>query len=89
MSKIWLGVLLVIFGVLSLLNSMGFIGTDLYSEYVNLARKYWPGLLILLGCQIIVRDKNPNLAQFLKWLIILLVGFWVFCTVFVERNWVI
>lgn len=89
MNKIWLGVLLIIFGVLSLLNSMGIIGSDLYGEYLSLARKYWPGLLILIGCQIIVREKNPSLAQFIKWVIILLVGLWFFCTVFVERNWII
>lgn len=89
MSKIWLGVLLIIFGTLSLLNSMGIIGSDLYMEYLNLAQKYWPCLLILLGLQIIAREKNPKSAQFLKWLLILLIGLWFFCMVFWERKWII
>ncbi len=89
MSKIWLGVLLIIFGTLSLLNSMGFISSNLYIEYLNLTRKYWPSLLILFGLEIVVRDKNPKLAQFIKWSIIFLVALWIFCMIFIERNWVI
>ncbi|NLW47954.1 MAG: hypothetical protein GXY86_11540 [Firmicutes bacterium] len=89
MSKLWLGILLILFGTLSLLNSIGIISSNLYREYLNLARKYWPCLLILLGLQIIAWEKNPKLAQFLKWLLILLIGLWFFAMVFMERNWII
>lgn len=89
MSKICFGILLIIFGSLSLLNSMGIIRSNLYLEYLDLARKYWPFLLIILGVQIIAREKNQKLAQFLKWLLILLIGLWFFCMVFMERSWII
>jgi hypothetical protein len=89
MSKVWLGILLIVFGTLSLLNSIGVISSNLYMEYLNLARKYWPSLLILLGFQILAWEKNPKLAQLLKWLLILLIGLWFFCMFFMERNWII
>lgn len=89
MSKIWLGILLIIFGSLSLLNSMGIIRSDIYMEYLDLARKYWPVLLIILGAQIVAGEKNQKLAQFLKWLLILFIGLWFFCVIFMERSWII
>lgn len=89
MSKICLGILLIIFGSLSLLNSLGIIGSNLYLEYLDMARKYWPFLLIIFGAQIVAREKNQKLAQFLKWLLILLIGLWFFCMIFMERSWII
>lgn len=89
MSRIGLGILLIIFGALFLLNSLEIIRPDFAMEYLNLVRKYWPGLLILSGLQIIIKEKNPKLAQALKWLIILLVGLWIFCMFFIERKWII
>lgn len=89
MSRILFGILLIIFGALFLLNTLDIIRPDLAREYLNLVQKYWPGLLILLGLQIIVREKNPGLAQALKWLLILLAGLWIFCTFFIKSEWII
>lgn len=89
MSSISLGVLLIGFGVLFLLNSMGLIKYDYCLEFLNLADKYWPVFLILLGLQILLKDKSPELGRFLKWLLILLAGLWLFCVFFIERSWVI
>lgn len=89
MSRIFLGSLLIIFGTLFLLNSTEIINSGIYSKYIELFQKYWPGLLILLGLKMIVAGKNPGLAEALKWLIILLVGLWIFGEFFVARNWVI
>lgn len=88
MSRILFGILLIIFGALFLLNTLDIIRPDLAMEYLNLVQKYWPGLLILLGLQIIVREKNPGLAQALKWLLILLAGLWIFCTFFIKSEWI-
>ena len=89
MSRICLGSLLIIFGTLLLLNSMGIISSGIYTEYLGLFQKYWPGLLILLGLKMVVAEKKPGWAEALKWLILLLVGFWIFGAFFVARNWVI
>lgn len=89
MSRIGLGSLLIIFGTLFLLNSADIIGSGTYTAYLELFQKYWPGLLILLGLKMVVAEKNTRLARALKWLIMLLVGLWIFGMFFVDRNWVI
>lgn len=89
MSRIYLGSLLIIFGTLFLLDSMDMVRPSLAGEYLKLFGKYWPGLLVLLGLNITLAEKNPGLAEALKWLILLLVGIWVFSMFFVERNWII
>jgi hypothetical protein len=89
MSRICLGSLLVIFGTLFLLNSAEIISSFIYLKYLNLFQKYWPGLLIILGLKMIIADKKPGLAEVLKWLVVLLIGLWIFAAVFVERNWII
>jgi len=89
MSRIWFGILLIVFGTLFLFNTLDIIRPDLAMEYLNLVREYWPGWLILLGLQIIVGGKNPGLAQALKWLLILLAGLWIFCTFFIKSEWII
>lgn len=89
MSRICLGSLLIIFGTIFLLDSAGVIGSGIYTAYLKLFQKFWPGLLILLGLKMVVAEKNPGLARALKWLIILLIGLWIFGMFFVERNWVI
>ncbi len=89
MSRIWLGVLLISFGTFFLLDSMELIKSNFYLDYLNLVRKYWPGMLILLGIRMIVKEKNPGLADALKWLLILLIGLWIFATFFMQRNWII
>lgn len=89
MSRIGLGSLLIIFGTLFLLNSADIIGSGIYTAYLELFQKYWPGLLILLGLKMVVAEKKPRLAQALTWLLMLLVGFWIFGAFFIARNWVI
>lgn len=89
MSRIWLGILLVMFGALFLLNSLDLIKPGFGMEYLNLIQKYWPGLLIILGFRIILKDKYPVPAEALKWLLILLISLWFFCMFFIERNWII
>ncbi len=89
MSSIFLGSLMIVFGILFLLNNTGMIRSGLYMEYLKLFQKFWPGLLILLGVKMMIAGKNPGWAAALKWLIILLIGLWIFCAVFVTRSWVI
>lgn len=89
MSRIYLGSFLIIFGSLLLFNMAGIINPDIYWNFLKLFQKYWPGLLILLGLRMIIAGKNPGWAEALKWLIILLVGLWIFCVFFAARNWVI
>ncbi len=89
MPRSWLGVLLIIFGTLFLLNTMDIIRPHFAMEYLNLIRKYWPGLLILLGLQIMVKEKNPGFSQALKWLLVLLAGLWIFCMFFIKSEWII
>lgn len=89
MSRIYLGSLLISFGILLLLNMAGIINAGVCWRLLKLFQKYWPGLLILLGLRMILAGKNPGWAEALKWLVILLVGLWIFCAFFAARNWVI
>ncbi len=54
MKRYWIGIILIIVGVLFLLNSFGIIACH------ELVHEYWPVLLILLGAIILIKDRKSK-----------------------------
>jgi hypothetical protein len=52
-GQIWLGILFLIFGVLFLLKNFGFITESVWS----IVGRFWPLILVLIGLEMIVKDK--------------------------------
>jgi len=52
-GQLWVGILLIILGILYLLKNFGFIGESVWS----IVGKLWPLILVLIGLEMIIKDK--------------------------------
>ncbi len=89
MNKIAVAVLLIAFGILLLLKNSNMLPVNFCSFYLELAANYWPVLIVLFGANLLIKDKYWEWSRVIIWVIILLVGFWLFCTLSGQNNWVI
>ena len=53
-GPMWLGILAILLGLLWFLNNIGLTRTDIGRLFVT----YWPVLLILWGCEVLIRDVS-------------------------------
>lgn len=51
MKRYWIGIILIVIGVMFLLDSMGVM------EFNHIIRKFWPVALILVGINILLKRK--------------------------------
>ncbi|MGE5581351.1 MAG: LiaI-LiaF-like domain-containing protein [Bacillota bacterium] len=89
MNKIGLALILITLGIFLLLKNSNLLPDNFWPYYNNLARHYWPVLIILLGVQLLIKEKFRDLARLIFWLIVLLLGLWFFSQIIGENNWVI
>ncbi len=89
MNKIAIALFCILLGVLLLLKNSNLLPENFGTFYLELARHYWPALIILFGLELLVKEKNPYLGRILFWMILLLLGLWLFCRMTTADNWVI
>jgi hypothetical protein len=89
MNKIVLSIVFILLGVLLLLKNSNLLPDNLEAAYLDLARHYWPALIILFGLQLLIKERNRVLGRIIAWLILILIGLWLFCQVDGNNNWVI
>jgi LiaI-LiaF-like transmembrane region len=88
MNKIALAVVMILFGLLLLLKNSNLLPDSFCSIYLHLAENYWPSLIILFGLQLLVKDRYKILSRILGWLILILLGLWLFCHLAGANNWI-
>ncbi|HBE78760.1 MAG TPA: hypothetical protein DDW65_13440 [Firmicutes bacterium] len=88
MNKIALSIMLILFGVLLLLKNSNLLPDNFANTYLDLANHYWPTLIILFGIHLLVKDKLKIVSRVLSWLILILLGLWLFCHLAGPNNWV-
>jgi hypothetical protein len=89
MNKIVISLFCILLGVLLLLKNSNLLPDNFGATYLELARHYWPALIILFGLEMLVKEKNPYLGRILFWIILLLFGLWLFFHMTTAENWVI
>jgi hypothetical protein len=89
MNKIVMAVVFILFGVLLLLKNSNLLPDSFTTAYLDLAKHYWPTLIILFGLQLLIKDKNYFYGRVIFWLILFLLGLWLFCHITSPNNWVI
>jgi uncharacterized membrane protein YcjF (UPF0283 family) len=88
MNKIALAVVLILFGVLLLLKNSNLLPDSFCTTYLDLANHFWPSLIILFGLQLLVKEKIRMLSRIIVWVILILLGLWLFCHMVGPNNWV-
>ncbi|HOP74140.1 MAG TPA: DUF5668 domain-containing protein [Bacillota bacterium] len=89
MNKIRTATVLILIGVVLLLRNFGILPLYLCRVYLELARMYWPVLLILAGFKVIAGSKRSPFGEAIGWLITILLLLWVICSIWVRQELVI
>lgn len=89
MNKIALAIVFILLGILLLLKNSNLLPDSFCTAYLDLAKHYWPTLIILFGLQLLVKGRNRVLGRMIAWLILILLGLWLFCRMTGPNNWVI
>ncbi|HBF36818.1 MAG TPA: hypothetical protein DDW50_05810 [Firmicutes bacterium] len=89
MNKIAVALFCILLGVLLLLKNSNLLPDNFGTFYLELARQYWPTLIVLLGLELLLKEKSPYLGRIIFWIILLLLGLWLFCRMTVANSWVI
>lgn len=89
MARVGFALLLIITGAALLLKSMGWLPANLGSLYLDLAGRYWPALLILFGAKMMIGDHRRWAGEIIRWIIWLLVAFWIICIIWGHQEIVI
>jgi hypothetical protein len=87
MGKLPVAIFLILFGLVMLLRSLQLFPVDFFIIYQELAGRYWPVLLILLGVRILLRDRAQRLAGIIGGIVFLLIGIWVVCHFWAQPEW--
>lgn len=88
MNKVALAAVLILFGILLLLKNCNLLPDSFCTTYLDLARHYWPSLIILFGLQLLVKEKIRLFSRIIVWVILILIGLWLFCQMAGPNNWV-
>ena len=88
MNKVALAVVFILFGILLLLKNCNLLPDSFCTTYLDLARHYWPSLIILFGLHLLVKEKTRFLSRIIIWLILVLIGLWLFFQMVGPNNWV-
>lgn len=89
MNKIRTATVLILIGAVLLLRNFGLLPPDLCRVYLELARNYWPVILILAGFKVIAGSRWRKLGEVFSWVIMLLVLLWLICSIWVRQEWVV
>lgn len=89
MARIGVALLLIVTGTTLLLKSVGWLPSDLGRIYLEWAGRYWPVLLILFGVKIMIGDKSHWIGETIRWVIWLLVAFWIVSIIWSRQEIVI
>jgi hypothetical protein len=87
MGKLAVAIFLILFGLVMLLRSLQLFPEDYFLIYQELAARYWPVLLILLGARILLKDRAQRLAGIIGGVIFWLIGLWIVCRFWVRPEW--
>jgi hypothetical protein len=87
MGKLAVAVFLILFGLVMLLRSLRLFPEEFFLMYQELANRYWPVLLILLGTRILLRDRAQRWAGIIGGVIFFLIGIWIVCRFWVQPEW--
>jgi dolichol kinase len=87
MGKLAVAIFLILFGLVMLLRGLQLFPENFFLIYQELADRYWPVLLILLGTQILLRDRARRLAGIIGGVIFWLIGMWIVCHFWARPEW--
>ena len=79
MKRVTVAVLAIVAGFILLGRNLNFLPDFYCRVYLEWIEKYWPTVLILLGLQVLARDKYPWLSQTIKGIILAAVVLWIVC----------
>jgi hypothetical protein len=82
LNRVPWAIILILAGTLLLLRSFHLLPSFNSEMIFQIARQYWPVLLVLFGLHILVKDKTSAISEVIKWILIAFLAFYVFCGIF-------
>lgn len=81
-----MAILAIVAGLILLGRNLNLL-PDFYCRiYLEWTQRYWPAVLILLGLQVMARDKYPWFSQAIKGLLLVAVVLWFICHITFGRT---